>query len=73
MGELMKTIAWLCCIVGGLILIQYVAYFYLLRSYNTWVKVGLTLLYVGIFLLTIRVFRQQYLASKNDPFKEIKR
>ena len=69
----MKTIAGLCCLVGSLILIQYVGYFYLLRSYSIWVKVGLTLLYIGIFLLTIIVFRQQYLASKNDPFKEIER
>jgi hypothetical protein len=72
-GWLMKTIAWICCLVGSLILIQYVGYFYLLRAYSVWVKIGLTLLYVGIFLLTIRVFRQQYLASKNDPFKEIER
>ena len=69
----MKTIAGLCCLVGSLILIQYVSFFYLFRSYSIWVKVGLTLLYIGILLLTIIVFRQQYLASKNDPFKEIKR
>ena len=67
----MKAIAWLCCLVGGLILIQYAGYLYLARPYSMWVKVSLTLLYVGILLLLIRVFREQYLASKNDPFKEI--
>ncbi|MBH15754.1 MAG: hypothetical protein CME30_00535 [Gemmatimonadetes bacterium] len=67
----MKAIAWLVCLGGGLILILYEGYLFLAGPYSMWVKVGLTLLYAGILLLLIRVVRQQYLASKNDPFKEI--
>ena len=69
----MKAIVWLCGGLASLILIQYAGYLFLVRTYNIWIKVGLTLLYLCIFLLLVSVFRQQYLASKNDPFREIQK
>lgn len=69
----MKSIGWICFLLGSLILIQYSGYLFLVRTYNIWIKIGLTLLYSGILLLLLRVFRQQYRESKNDPFKEVQK